>query len=203
MKPTIRSVSVLLASTLALVACSSGGDDSASGGTAAGACAPSSGPVTLTFTSWIPGIEDVVKVWNAKNPNIQVTVQTGPNGNGGTYQNFFNQLKAGNAPDLGQIEYDTLPSFRVQDGLANLASCDIVTGAKDKFVDWTWNQVTFGEQNSVYAVPRTPARWRCSTAPTCSRSTASRSPPRGRSTPRRRRRSRPPAGTSPTSRRAT
>jgi multiple sugar transport system substrate-binding protein len=154
MRPTLRSAGVVLASLLAVSACSSGGDDAASGDTAAGACAPSTGQVTLTFTSWIPGIEDVVKVWNGKNPNIQVKVQTGPNGNGGTYQNFFNQLKAGNAPDLGQIEYDTLPSFRVQDGLTNLASCDIVTGAKDKFVDWTWNQVTFGEQNSVYAVPQ-------------------------------------------------
>jgi multiple sugar transport system substrate-binding protein len=154
MKTTLRSVSVLLTAALGLAACSSGGDDTASEGAATDACAPSTGPVTLTFTSWIPGIEDVVKVWNDKNPNIQVKVQTGPNGNGGTYQNFFNQLKAGNAPDLGQIEYDTLPSFRVQDGLANLAGCDIVTNAKDKFVDWTWSQVSFGEDNSVYAVPQ-------------------------------------------------
>ncbi|MCW6003980.1 extracellular solute-binding protein [Micromonospora sp. CPCC 205371] len=149
-----RSVGIVLTSVLALAGCSSGGDDAASGDTATSACAPSTGQVELTFTSWIPGIEEVVKVWNDKNPNIQVKVQTGPNGNGGTYQNFFNQLKAGNAPDLGQIEYDTLPSFRVQDGLANLAACDIVTGAKDKFVDWTWNQVTFGRQDSVYGIPQ-------------------------------------------------
>ncbi|MEJ3747572.1 extracellular solute-binding protein [Actinomycetes bacterium KLBMP 9797] len=150
----MKKISVLLASVLTLAACSSGGDDAASGDTATASCAPSTGTVNLTFTSWIPGIEDVVKVWNDKNPNIQVKVQTGPNGNGGTYQNFFNQLKAGNAPDLGQIEYDTLPSFRVQDGLTNLAGCDIVTSAQDKFVDWTWGQVTFGEQNSVYAIPQ-------------------------------------------------
>ncbi|MEH1125383.1 ABC transporter substrate-binding protein [Micromonospora sp. CPCC 206061] len=149
-----RSVGIVLTSVLALAGCSSGGDDAASGDTASNACAPSTGQVTLNFTSWIPGIEEVVKVWNDKNPNIQVKVQTGPNGNGGTYQNFFNQLKAGNAPDLGQIEYDTLPSFRVQDGLANLAACDIVTGAQDKFVEWTWNQVTFGGQDSVYGIPQ-------------------------------------------------
>jgi multiple sugar transport system substrate-binding protein len=149
-----RSIGIVLTSVIALAGCSSGGDDAASGDTATNACAPSTGQVTLNFTSWIPGIEEVAKVWNDKNPNIQVKVQTGPNGNGGTYQNFFNQLKAGNAPDLGQIEYDTLPSFRVQDGLANLAACDIVTGAKDKFVDWTWNQVTFGGQDSVYGIPQ-------------------------------------------------
>lgn len=154
MKPTYRSVGILLTSVLALTACSSGGDESTSGDGASKACAPSTGTVNLTFTSWIPGIEEVAKVWNDQNPNIQVKVQTGPNGNGGTYQNFFNQLKAGNAPDLGQIEYDTLPSFRVQDGLTNLAECDIVTDAQGQFVDWTWNQVTFGEENSVYAIPQ-------------------------------------------------
>lgn len=152
MRAPLKSVGVLLTSVLALAACSSGGDSGS--GTSANACAPSTGPVTLTYTSWIPGLEDVVKVWNAKNPNIQVKVQTGPNGNGGTYQNFFNQLKAGNAPDLGHVEYDTLPSFRVQDGLVNLADCDIVVKSKDQFVDWTWNQVTFGEQNSVYGIPQ-------------------------------------------------
>ena len=96
----------------------------------------------------------MVAVWNAKNPNIQVKVQTGPNGNGGTYQNFFNQLKAGNAPDLGQIEYDALPGFRVQDGLFNLGACDIVAKAKDQFVPWTWNQVSFGDQAAAYGVPQ-------------------------------------------------
>jgi multiple sugar transport system substrate-binding protein len=150
-----KLLGILLTSSLALTACSSGGDDDTTA-TAAGAasCAPSSGPVTLSFTSWIPGIEDVVKVWNAKNPNIQVKVQTGPNGNGGTYQNFFNQLKAGNAPDLGQIEYDALPSFRVQDGLENVAACKPVADAKDQFIDWTWNQVSFGEKDAAYGVPQ-------------------------------------------------
>ncbi|GAA2703860.1 ABC transporter substrate-binding protein [Actinoplanes palleronii] len=150
-----KILSVLLTSTLALTACSSGGDDDTTATTGAASCAPSSGgPVTLNFTSWIPNIEDVVKVWNDSHPNIQVKVQTGPNGNGGTYQNFFNQLKAGNAPDLGQIEYDALPSFRVQDGLENLAACKPVSDAKDQFIDWTWNQVSFGEQNAVYGVPQ-------------------------------------------------
>jgi multiple sugar transport system substrate-binding protein len=154
MRISIRSVSVLLTSALLLAACSSGDDDAATGTAGASSCTPSSGPVSLTYTSWIPGIEEVVAAWNAKNPNIQVKVQTGPNGNGGTYQNFFNQLKAGNAPDLGHIEYDALPSFRVQDGLVDLGACDIVAKAKDQFVDWTWNQVSFGEDGHAYGVPQ-------------------------------------------------
>jgi multiple sugar transport system substrate-binding protein len=134
--------------------CSSGDDSSGGGTTAAASCAPSSGPVTLTYTSWIPELQSVVDVWNKANPNIQVKVQTGPNGNSGTYANFFNQLKAGNPPDLGHVEYDALPSFRVQDGLQNLASCDIVKQAQSQFVDWTWNQVSFGEQDAAYGIPQ-------------------------------------------------
>jgi multiple sugar transport system substrate-binding protein len=138
-------------SAVVLSGCSSTGSD---GGSAAASCAPAEGKVDLSFTSWIPGIEEVVDVWNKANPDIQVKVQTGPNGNSGTYQNFFNQLKAGNAPDLGQIEYDALPNFRVQNGLMDLGKCDEVMAAKDDFVDWTWGQVSLGESDSVYAVPQ-------------------------------------------------
>jgi multiple sugar transport system substrate-binding protein len=154
MRTSLRSVSVLLTSALLLAACSSGGDDAETSTAGASSCVPSSGPVTLNYTTWIPGIEDVVKLWNDKNPNIQVKVQTGPNGNGGTYQNFFNQLKAGNPPDLGHVEYDAMPSFRVQDGLTDLGGCDIVAKAKDQFVDWTWNQVSFGEPGKAFGVPQ-------------------------------------------------
>ncbi|MBB4743884.1 multiple sugar transport system substrate-binding protein [Actinoplanes octamycinicus] len=141
-------------STMSIAACSSGDDTSAGTTGAASSCQPSSGPVNLTYTTWVPNMDKVVAVWNKANPDIQVKVQTGPSGNAGTYQNFFNQLKAGNAPDLGHIEYDALPSFRVQDGLADLGGCDIVTQSQSKFVDWTWNQVTFGEQGHVFGIPQ-------------------------------------------------
>ncbi|MBF4567331.1 extracellular solute-binding protein [Plantibacter sp. VKM Ac-2880] len=145
------AVAAAVLSAVVLSGCSSTGSD---GGSAAASCAPAEGKVDLSFTSWIPGIEEVVDVWNTENPDIQVKVQTGPNGNSGTYQNFFNQLKAGNAPDLGQIEYDALPNFRVQNGLMDLGACDEVMAAKDDFVDWTWGQVSLGESDSVYAVPQ-------------------------------------------------
>ncbi|KQQ92922.1 sugar ABC transporter substrate-binding protein [Leifsonia sp. Leaf325] len=148
-----RAAGVVLLATLALAGCSAtgGGDGTAAD---ADACKPSTGKVDLEFTSWIPGIEDAVALWNSENPDIQVKVQTGPNGNSGTYQNFFNQLKAGNAPDLGQIEYDALPNFRVQDGLEDIGVCSEVAAAKDSFVPWTWGQVTLGTDKSVYGVPQ-------------------------------------------------
>lgn len=144
-----------LLSSLTLAACSGGDTTEASTGAASNdLCAPADGPVTLQFTTWIPGIEDVVAIWNEENPDIQVEVQTGPNGNGGTYQNFFNQIEAGNAPDLGQIEYDALPNFRVQDGLEDLSVCADIVAAEDQFVEWTWSQVTLGDESSVWGVPQ-------------------------------------------------
>ena len=153
MHNTKRAVAtgVALLSAVALAGCTS---DSGSGeGGDAAACTPADGPVTLEFTSWIPGIEDVVALWNDANPDLQVEVQTGPNGNSGTYQNFFSQLEAGNAPDLGQIEYDALASFRVQDGLADLSGCEDVVAAESEFIPWTWNQVTLGS-DGIYGVPQ-------------------------------------------------
>ncbi|MGC5223797.1 ABC transporter substrate-binding protein [Micromonospora sp. DT81.3] len=146
------AAAVITSVALAMAGCSAGSGDG--GGTDAGACEPSEGKVNLSFTSWIPGIEEAVAMWNDANPDIQVEVQTGPSGNAGTYQNFFNQLKAGNAPDLGQIEYDALPNFRVQDGLADLGACEEIVAGKGDFVDWTWGQVTLGTESEVYGVPQ-------------------------------------------------
>lgn len=159
----VASVTTLAALLLPLAACGgdSTGDAGEGSGPAAGgggaeatACEPSDGEVNLTFFSWVPGIEGVVDIWNEQNPDVQVEVQTGPNGNSGTYQNFFNQLEAGNPPDLGQIEFDALPNFRVQDGLTDIAGCEGVMDAQDQFVEWTWTQVQLGEEDAVYAIPQ-------------------------------------------------
>jgi multiple sugar transport system substrate-binding protein len=155
MQHTKRAVvtGVALLSAVTLAGCAAGGSGS-TGGADAASCEPAEGNVTLEFTSWIPGIEEVVATWNEQNPEIQVEVQTGPNGNSGTYQSFFSQLEAGNAPDLGQIEYDALSSFRVQDGLENLAACEDVVAAEADFIPWTWGQVTLGTEDEVYGVPQ-------------------------------------------------
>ena len=47
------------------------------------------------------------------------------------------------------------PSFRVQDGLVEPRR--VRRGrrqAKDQFVDWTWSQVTLGEEDAVYGIPQ-------------------------------------------------
>ncbi len=148
-----KAAGIAVIAALVLTGCSAEGGDTGTTSGDAAACTPADGDVTLEFTSWIPGIEDVVKIWNDANPEIQVKVQTGPNGNGGTYQNFFNQIQAGDAPDLGQIEYDALPNFLVQDGVEDISACEDVVAAEDEFVDWAWSQVTLGT-DGIYGVPQ-------------------------------------------------
>jgi multiple sugar transport system substrate-binding protein len=144
---------------LAISACGGGDDGGGSragggggDGAQASACKRSSGKATLSFWSWVPGIDKAVDAWNRDHPDIQVRVKETPAGNAGTYQNMFNALKAGKAPDLAQIEYDSLPSFRLQGGLQDIGPCG-VAAKKDQFIDWTWQQTTFGE-DAVYAVPQ-------------------------------------------------
>ncbi len=151
------AASALAVATLA-TACASAGSTDAGSATAAStasapACAPSTGKVTLTFWNWGTGMDKVVNLWNSQNPNIQVDLKTVPSGNAGTYQNLFNGLKAGTAPDLAPVEYDTLSSFRLVDGLQDISGCAGVADAKSKFVPWTWQQVQMGG-SGVYGVPQ-------------------------------------------------
>src|SRR5580658_807666 len=128
---------------LALAACSSSGSSSP---------APaSSGKVTLTFWSWVPGISQSVNLWNKTHPDIHVNLSEVTSGGAGTYAKMFSALQAGNAPDLGQIEYATLPNFEHVGGLDNLASYGASSVQAD-FVPWTWSQVTQG--SAVYAIPQ-------------------------------------------------
>ena len=65
---------------------------------------------------------------------------------------MFGALQAGNAPDLGQIEYATLPGFEHVGGVVDLAS--LGAGSIDGTSSpWTWSQVTQG--SDVFAIPRT------------------------------------------------
>lgn len=150
-----RLVAPALALTLVGLTGCAGGDDGG-GASEASACEPSEGKVTLDYWSWVPGMEKAVALWNSENPDIQVKLKTTPAGNAGTYQNLSNALKADKAPDLGQIEYDSLASFRLKSGLRDIGTCEGVAGAEADFADWTWSQTTFGAggEDGVWAVPQ-------------------------------------------------
>ena len=139
------AMGAVMAGALALAACSS------SGGNSSAATPASGGKVTLTFWSWVPGISQSVGLWNKTHPGIHVNLNEVTSGAAGTYAKMFSALQAGNAPDLGQIEYATLPNFEHVGGVVNLAPYG-AKSVKSDFVPWTWGQVTQG--SAVYAIPQ-------------------------------------------------
>jgi multiple sugar transport system substrate-binding protein len=132
---------------LALAACSSGG--SSSSGNASTSAA--GGKVTLTFWSWVPGISQSVSLWNKTHPDIQVNLNETTSGEAGAYAKMFSALQAGNAPDLGQVEFSVLPNFEHVGGLVDLSKYG-ADNVKQDFVPWTWAQVSQG--SAIYAIPQ-------------------------------------------------
>lgn len=152
-----RGIGAVVATSALLLSAACGGSSSdPEEDTAAGAaCEPVADgeKVTLTFTSWVPGMQETVDLWNKENPDIQVKYKEVVGGNAGTYQSYSNQIKANKTPDIGMVEFDNLPSFRLQDGLTDIGPCAPVQEVTDKYVDWAMSQVGFGEEGAVYGIP--------------------------------------------------
>ncbi|WP_320784730.1 ABC transporter substrate-binding protein [Streptomyces sp. CRN 30] len=140
-----RLVAVAVAVTLggtALAACGSDDDGEAR-----------SGPVSLTYWTWTPGMDKVVDLWNkgpGKEKQITVTVKKQASGDT-LVTKILTAHKAGKAPDLVQAEYQALPTLVSNDALADISG--EVDGAKDKFAEGVWQQTTLGT-DAVYAVPQ-------------------------------------------------
>ncbi len=108
------------------------------------------GPVNLTYWAWIPGMDKQVALFNKTHSNIHVTlhnVGAGPL----EYNKLYPAIKAGNAPDLAEVEYQLMPTFETTGGLLDLAPYG-GGSVKDKFPAWTWTQVQQG--SAIYAIPQ-------------------------------------------------
>ncbi|MBG0857831.1 extracellular solute-binding protein [Streptomyces spinoverrucosus] len=135
------AVAVTLGAT-ALAACGSSDDGDAQ-----------SGPVSLTYWTWTPGMDKVVDLWNkgpGKKEQITVTVKKQASGDT-LVTKILTAHKAGKAPDLVQAEYQALPTLVSNDALADISG--EVAEAKGKFAEGVWQQTTLGT-DAVYAVPQ-------------------------------------------------
>lgn len=131
---------IALALILCLLAACGGG-----GGTS------SNGPVTLTFWSWVPNLQDEINLFQQAHPNIHVKLVNAGQGSP-EYTKLHNALKAGTgAPDVVQIEFQYLPTFELQKGLVDLSQYGAAS-LKNDYVPWTWSQVSNG--SAVYAIPQ-------------------------------------------------
>ncbi|MBV7697888.1 ABC transporter substrate-binding protein [Streptomyces sp. TRM70350] len=135
------AVAVTLGAT-ALAACGSSDDGDAQ-----------SGPVSLTYWTWTPGMDKVVDLWNkgpGKKEQITVTVKKQASGDT-LVTKILTAHKAGKAPDLVQAEYQALPTLVSNDVLADISG--EVGDVKGKFAEGVWQQTTLGT-DAVYAVPQ-------------------------------------------------
>ena len=121
----------------------------ACGGTTA---SPSnSGPVTLTFWTWVPNIQSEVNLFEQSHPNIKIKVVNAGQG-APEYTKLRTALKAGSGgPDIVQIEFQYLPTFELTGDLVDLSKYSANTIQND-YMPWTWSQVTQGSK--VYAIPQ-------------------------------------------------
>ncbi|MBQ1097306.1 extracellular solute-binding protein [Streptomyces sp. b94] len=136
------AVAVALGATT-LAACGSSDDDSNA----------RSGPVSLTYWTWTPGMDKVVDLWNkgpGKEQQITVTVKKQASGDT-LVTKILTAHKAGQGPDLVQAEYQALPTLVSNDALADISN--EVGDVKGKFAEGVWQQTTLGT-DAVYAVPQ-------------------------------------------------
>lgn len=144
-----------LALSFALTACGSAENETTAGsapeadkttGTASGE------KVELDFWTWAPNMDKVVEIWNAENPNIQVTVNK-QDGGDAAMTKFLTAIKAGSgAPDLMQAEYQNIPTLVSSDALADISE-HVDLAVEADFAAGIWNAVTLGTEGT-YAIPQ-------------------------------------------------
>lgn len=141
-----RSTHLVAAATAlclaALTACGSGDDAEAS--------AKDGGPVTITFWGWAKGTQEVVDAFNAAQKDVRVTFQEIPSGNAGGYAKISNAVKAGNAPDVFNVEYPQLPDF-VSRGAVQDISDHVSDELKSQYLPQAVQMTTLG--GSTWALP--------------------------------------------------
>ena len=72
-------------------------------------CGSSSGPVEITFWSWVPGIQKEVQLFEKSHPDIDVKYVNAGQG-ADQYTKLRTALKAGEGvPDVVQIEFQYIP----------------------------------------------------------------------------------------------
>jgi multiple sugar transport system substrate-binding protein len=149
------TVAIAGAALAALVAagCSSSPSSTSSATSGSSSSSSSTGKVTLQFWTWVPNMDKIVAIWNQAHPDIQVQVQTQAGGDA-ELTKLLTAAKAGNPPDLAQVEYQVLPTLVSNNYLADISKYD--GNLQSDFPAGNWNQVTLGT-NALYGIPQDAA----------------------------------------------
>ncbi|WP_312866396.1 ABC transporter substrate-binding protein [Streptomyces boluensis] len=109
------------------------------------------GPVTITFWGWAKGTKEVVDAFNADQSDVRVKFQEIPSGNAGGYAKISNAVKAGNAPDLYNVEYPQLPDF-VSRGAVQDISKYVSADVRSKYLPQAMRLTSLG--GATWALPQ-------------------------------------------------
>ncbi|HXR72592.1 ABC transporter substrate-binding protein [Actinocrinis sp.] len=95
------------------------------------------------------GYDKSVARWNQTHSDIKINYAQIAAGSAGGYAKMQNAVKAGNAPCLGQVGYDTLPDFVVTGAAQDISQ--YANADKSQFTPWTWQMTGFG--GKVFGIP--------------------------------------------------
>jgi multiple sugar transport system substrate-binding protein len=153
------STAAAVSSAWFLAACSGGEPDTP----AAAPQAPSQIPqsdidtamdtaTTLTFWTWVPDIQNEVKLFTTKYPKIKVNVTNVGQGSP-HYQKLRSTIQAGQgAPDVAQVEFQYINSYTLGEGdLLDLTPYAPAT-LKDSYPGWVWSQVN--TNGGLWGIPQ-------------------------------------------------
>ena len=104
----------------------------------------------VTLWAWYPNTELVVDNFNKDHDDVQVC-WTNAGAGGDEYDKFQTAVSAGSgAPDVVMLEADRIPTFQVQDALADLTDLGY-QDVKGNFSEGAWKDVSVG--GAVYGAP--------------------------------------------------
>ncbi|GAA4852532.1 sugar ABC transporter substrate-binding protein [Luteimicrobium xylanilyticum] len=154
-RATVASAAVL-AIGLALSACSSGNDsgskstdDSTQAAASIDAALQKGG--TITYWTWTPSAKDQVAAFEKAYPNVKVNLVNTGSANDNNLK-LQNAISAGSgAPDVVQIEYQSLPQFILSKGVEDLTKYGF-GDLKDLYTASTWGSVA--QQDGIWALPQ-------------------------------------------------
>ncbi|WP_037607442.1 ABC transporter substrate-binding protein [Streptacidiphilus rugosus] len=140
-----RALAVATCASLSLVALTACGSSAKSSGTAD--AAPGK-PVEISFWTWTKNADKVVDEFNRTHKDVHVTLSKTTSGPSG-YAKDFAAIKAGNGPDLFNVEYAELPDFVSQGAVQDISSA--VGGATSSALGNAMQLTTLG--GKTWAVP--------------------------------------------------
>lgn len=107
--------------------------------------------VTITFWSWVPGIQHTVAAFEKAYPTIHVKYANVGAGSP-EYEKLLTAIKAKEgAPDVVQLPYSELSTIAVTGGLMNLSTIG-ANKYKGNFEPWAWSLVSMN--GGVYGIPQ-------------------------------------------------